>query len=43
MRPEKLYLIDIIEAAGAIQRFCESVDEQSFLMMSSAKVQYFKN
>ncbi len=30
MRPEKLYLLDIIEAADAIQRFCESVDEDEF-------------
>lgn len=31
MRPEKLYLIDIIEAADAIERFCESINEDEFL------------
>lgn len=31
MRLEKLYLLDIIEAADAIQRFCEPVDESEFL------------
>jgi len=30
MRPEKLYLLDISEAAGAIQRFCEAVGEDEF-------------
>lgn len=31
MRPEKLYLLDIVEAAEAISRFCEHVDEEQFL------------
>ena len=31
MRPEQLYLRDIIEAADAIDRFCSSVDENEFL------------
>ena len=31
MRPEKLYLIDIIDAEDAIQRFCEPVGEEQFL------------
>jgi len=31
MRLENLYLLDIIEAADAIQRFCEPVDEREFL------------
>ncbi|OGO27175.1 MAG: hypothetical protein A2136_11385 [Chloroflexi bacterium RBG_16_54_11] len=31
MRPEKLYLIDIIDASDAITRFCEPVDEEQFL------------
>jgi uncharacterized protein with HEPN domain len=31
MRPEKLYLLDIVEAAEAIARFCERVDEEQFL------------
>jgi uncharacterized protein with HEPN domain len=31
MRPEKLYLIDIVEAAQAIRRFCEPVGEDEFL------------
>ena len=31
MRPEKLYLLDIVESADAIQRFCEPVDENDFL------------
>jgi uncharacterized protein with HEPN domain len=31
MRPEKLYLLDIIDAADAIQRFCEPVGEEQFL------------
>ena len=31
MRPEKLYLLDIISAAQAIQRFCEPVDMSAFL------------
>jgi uncharacterized protein with HEPN domain len=31
MRPEKLYLIDIVEAAEAIQRFIDSIGEQEFL------------
>ena len=31
MRPEKLYLLDIVEAAEAIQRFCEPINEEIFL------------
>jgi len=31
MRPEKLYLLDIIEAAEAISRFCETIHEDDFL------------
>ncbi|MEA4907455.1 MAG: HepT-like ribonuclease domain-containing protein [Anaerolineaceae bacterium] len=31
MRSEKLYLLDIVEAAQAISRFCESVCEDEFL------------
>lgn len=31
MRPEKLYLLDIIEAAEAISRFCETISEDDFL------------
>ena len=31
MRPEKLYLLDIVEAADAIRRFCEPVKESDFL------------
>lgn len=31
MRPEKLYLLDIIEAAEAISRFCAHVSEDEFL------------
>jgi uncharacterized protein with HEPN domain len=31
MRPEKLYLLDIIDASEAIQRFCESTNEDEFL------------
>jgi len=31
MRPEKLYLLDIIEATDAIARFCEPVSEDAFL------------
>jgi uncharacterized protein with HEPN domain len=31
MRPEKLYLLDIVEAAKAIKRFCEPVSEDEFL------------
>jgi len=31
MRPEKLYFLDIVEAAEAIGRFCEHVDEDQFL------------
>ena len=31
MRPEKLYLVDILEAADAIQRFIESTNEEEFL------------
>ena len=31
MRPEKLYLVDILDAADAIQRFIESTNEGEFL------------
>lgn len=31
MRPEKLYLTDIVEAAGAIARFCDGVAIETFL------------
>lgn len=31
MRPEKLYLLDIVEAAEAIYRFCMPVGEDQFL------------
>jgi uncharacterized protein with HEPN domain len=31
MRPEKLYLLDIVEATEAISRFCEPVGEDDFL------------
>ena len=31
MRPEKLYLLDIIDAADAIRRFCDPVREDEFL------------
>ena len=31
MRPEKLYLLDIVEAAEAIRRFCEPFTEEEFL------------
>ena len=31
MRPEKLYLLDILEAANAVRRFCEPVNEDEFL------------
>ena len=31
MRSDKLYLLDIVEAAGAIARFCEQVDEEMFM------------
>ena len=31
MRPERLYLVDILEAADAIQRFIEPISEDEFL------------
>ncbi len=31
MRPEKLYLLDIVEAAEAIHRFCMPVQEEEFM------------
>ena len=31
MRPERLYLLDIVEAAESIRRFVEGVDEPDFL------------
>ena len=31
MRPEKLYLLDIVEATEAIKRFCEPINEDLFL------------
>ncbi|MCE5208203.1 MAG: DUF86 domain-containing protein [Chloroflexi bacterium] len=30
MRPEKLYLLDIIEASDSIRRFCEPIDKDDF-------------
>jgi uncharacterized protein with HEPN domain len=42
MRPEKLYLTDIVEAADAIQRFCQSRKYEDFLydeMCQSAVLQ----
>jgi len=32
MRPEELYLLDIVAAADAIARFCEQVSEDDFLL-----------
>jgi len=31
MRPEKLYLTDIVEAADAIERFCGATNHEGFL------------
>ena len=31
MRPEKLYLVDILEAADAVQRFIGSITMEDFL------------
>jgi len=31
MRPERLYLVDILDAADAIQRFIEPISEDEFL------------
>ena len=31
VRPEKLYLLDILEAADVVWRFCDPVDENEFL------------
>jgi uncharacterized protein with HEPN domain len=31
MRPEKLYLLDILDAAKAIERFCANTSEDQFL------------
>lgn len=31
MRPEKLYLLDIVDAADSIHRFCDPVDFNQFL------------
>lgn len=42
MRPEELYLTDIIEAADAIQRFLKDVDQNTFLkddLLQSAVLQ----
>jgi len=42
MRPEKLYLTDILEAAEAVGRFCEDVEEEDFVddeMRQSAVLQ----
>jgi uncharacterized protein with HEPN domain len=42
MRPEELYLTDIIEAADAIQRFLKDVDQNAFLqneLLQSAVLQ----
>lgn len=44
MRPEKLYLFDILEAAEAIERFCEAVGQEEFLhdeIRQSAVLQKF--
>lgn len=30
MRPEKLYLVDIVEAADAIDRFLSGIDREEF-------------
>lgn len=32
MRSEKLYLLDILEAADAVRRFCEPASEDEFLL-----------
>jgi uncharacterized protein with HEPN domain len=45
MRPEKLYLTDIVEAADAIQRFCAGRKYADFLydeMCQSAVLQKLK-
>jgi uncharacterized protein with HEPN domain len=42
MRPERLYLLDILEAAESIDRFVDGVDEPDFLqndMLQSAVLQ----
>jgi len=42
MRPEKLYLLDILEATRAIHRFCGNVSEDEFLddeLLQSAVLQ----
>lgn len=42
MRPERLYLLDIIEAVDGIRRFLEGVDEPAFLkndLLQSAVLQ----
>lgn len=42
MRPERLYLLDIIEAVDGIHRFLEDVDESEFLesdLLQSAVLQ----
>jgi uncharacterized protein with HEPN domain len=31
MQPEKLYLVDILEAANAVQRFIDHVSKDGFL------------
>ena len=44
MRPDKLYLVDIVDAADAIHRFCSSVSEESFIkdeLRQSAVLQKF--
>jgi hypothetical protein len=38
MRPEKLYLVDIVEAAEAIQRFCYAKNEKDFLSVIKKQV-----
>lgn len=36
MRPEKLFLLDIVEATYAIKRFCEPIEEYEFRMLIDA-------
>jgi len=43
MRPEKLYLTDIIEAADAIGRFCNGTSIEAFLDDEMLKQPFCKN
>jgi hypothetical protein len=43
MRLEKLFLVDIKEAAEAIQRFIEPISKDEFWVMNSARVVCYKN